>query len=85
MLKSADSGHVVAADEQHAERAERHRMLSDRTASPTETIGTVIATADGGTTWAQQGNPLSGPTTALNVTNVAGLSSSGRRALRPAA
>jgi photosystem II stability/assembly factor-like uncharacterized protein len=29
-------------------------------------IGTVVGTSDG-TTWAQQGNPLSGPTTALNT------------------
>jgi photosystem II stability/assembly factor-like uncharacterized protein len=31
-------------------------------------IGTVVSTNDGGVTWRQQGNPLSGPTTALNVT-----------------
>jgi photosystem II stability/assembly factor-like uncharacterized protein len=37
-------------------------------------FGTVIGTANGGANWAQQGNPLSGPTTALNVTNSAGLS-----------
>ena len=35
------------------------------------TVGTVVATSDGGTTWAQQGNPLSGPTTAINATSIA--------------
>ena len=34
-------------------------------------VGTTIATGDGGTTWAQQGNPISGPTTAINATNIA--------------
>jgi photosystem II stability/assembly factor-like uncharacterized protein len=33
--------------------------------------GAVVATGDGGATWAQQGNPLSGPTTALNATSIA--------------
>jgi photosystem II stability/assembly factor-like uncharacterized protein len=32
--------------------------------------GTTIATSDGAT-WGQQGNPLSGPTSALNATNIA--------------
>ena len=35
------------------------------------TIGTVVATSDGGTTWAQQGNPMSGPTSAINATSIA--------------
>jgi photosystem II stability/assembly factor-like uncharacterized protein len=30
-------------------------------------IGTIVTTTDGGATWTQQGNPLSGPTTALNA------------------
>jgi photosystem II stability/assembly factor-like uncharacterized protein len=30
-------------------------------------IGTVVVTNDGGATWTQQGNPISGPTTALNA------------------
>ena len=30
-------------------------------------IGTVVTTTDGGLHWAQQGNPISGPTTALNA------------------
>ena len=30
-------------------------------------IGTVVATHDGGVTWAQQGNPISGPVTAPNA------------------
>lgn len=30
-------------------------------------IGTVMATNNGGTTWYQEGNPVSGPTTALNA------------------
>jgi photosystem II stability/assembly factor-like uncharacterized protein len=30
-------------------------------------LGTVVTTTDSGTTWTQQGNPLSGPTTALNA------------------
>ena len=30
-------------------------------------IGTIVSTTDGGTTWAQQGDPISGPTTALNA------------------
>jgi photosystem II stability/assembly factor-like uncharacterized protein len=30
-------------------------------------IGTVVATTDGGATWTQRGNPISGPTTALNA------------------
>jgi photosystem II stability/assembly factor-like uncharacterized protein len=32
-------------------------------------LGTIVASANGGSTWAQQGDPLSGPTTALNVTS----------------
>jgi photosystem II stability/assembly factor-like uncharacterized protein len=32
-------------------------------------LGTVVTTTDGGATWTQQGNPLSGPTNALNVGN----------------
>ena len=32
--------------------------------------GTIVTTTDGGATWAQQGNPLSGPTTALNATSI---------------
>ena len=32
--------------------------------------GTILATKDGGGTWAQQGNPISGPTTALNASNL---------------
>jgi photosystem II stability/assembly factor-like uncharacterized protein len=31
--------------------------------------GTVVTTTDGGVTWTQQGNPLSGPTSALNANN----------------
>ena len=34
-------------------------------------VGTTVATFDGGTTWTQQGNPISGPTTAINATNIA--------------
>jgi photosystem II stability/assembly factor-like uncharacterized protein len=34
-------------------------------------IGTTLATADGGATWGQQGNPISGPTSAINATNIA--------------
>ena len=34
-------------------------------------IGTVVTTTDGGATWTQQGNPLSGPTSALNVSTSA--------------
>jgi photosystem II stability/assembly factor-like uncharacterized protein len=34
------------------------------------TLGTTLLTTNGGT-WRQQGNPLSGPTTALNATNIA--------------
>jgi hypothetical protein len=30
-------------------------------------LGTVVTTTDDGATWTQQGNPLSGPTTALNA------------------
>ena len=30
-----------------------------------------IATSDGGTTWTQQGNPISGPTSAINATSIA--------------
>ena len=30
-------------------------------------LGTVVTTTDGGVTWTQQGNPLSGPTSALNA------------------
>jgi photosystem II stability/assembly factor-like uncharacterized protein len=33
--------------------------------------GTVITTTDSGATWTQQGNPLSGPVSALNVSNLA--------------
>src|SRR5262249_12503477 len=33
--------------------------------------GTTIATPDGGTTWGQQGNPISGPPSAINATNIA--------------
>ena len=32
--------------------------------------GTIVTTTDGGASWAQQGNPLSGPTTALNATSI---------------
>ena len=34
-------------------------------------VGTTIATSDGGTTWTQQGNPISGPTSAINATSIA--------------
>ena len=58
-----------AADEQHDQRAQRRRVRQRRlTASPTARSAPTIATGDGGTTWAQQGNPISGPTTALNAT-----------------
>jgi hypothetical protein len=40
-------------------------------------IGTVLSTTNGGATWTQQGNPLSGPTSALNVTASAGLALNG--------
>ncbi len=33
-------------------------------------VGTTVVTSDG-STWGQQGNPLSGPTTAINATNIA--------------
>jgi photosystem II stability/assembly factor-like uncharacterized protein len=33
--------------------------------------GTVVGTTDGGATWTMRGNPLGGPTTALNATNIA--------------
>ncbi len=36
-------------------------------------IGTVVTTTDSGATWTQQSDPLSGSTSALNVTNAAGV------------
>lgn len=36
-------------------------------------IGTVVTTNNGGATWTQQGNPLSGPPSAVNVLSSAGL------------
>ncbi|HEY2353372.1 MAG TPA: protease pro-enzyme activation domain-containing protein [Gaiellaceae bacterium] len=33
-------------------------------------VGTTMVTTDGGATWTQQGNPISGPTTAINATGI---------------
>ena len=61
-----------AADERHDRGAERRRVrrtrsncIADGRPAPSS------ATVDGGSSWTQQGNPLSGPTTALNATSIA--------------
>ena len=57
-----------AADERHAPSALSGIACIDASNCFADgAIGTVVATTDGGTTWAQQGNPISGPTTALNA------------------
>ena len=75
VLKSTDNGATWLAQTSNTPNAlSGIACISDSYCFADGTIGTVMATTDGGTTWVQQGNPLSGPTTALNVTNVAGLS-----------
>ncbi len=46
-------------------------------------LGTVVTTTDGGTTWTQRGNPISGPTTALN-SGPAGITAINAAACSPA-
>jgi photosystem II stability/assembly factor-like uncharacterized protein len=72
VLKSADNGATWTPQTSNTPNAlSGIACVSDSYCFADGTIGTVITTSDGGATWAQQGNPLSGPTTAINATNIA--------------
>ena len=72
VLKSTDNGSTWSAQTSNTPNAlSGIACVTDSYCFADGTIGTVIATTDGGATWVQQGNPLSGPTTAINATNIA--------------
>jgi len=71
VLKSADGGSTWSPQTSGTANAlSGIACASDSYCVADGTFGTIITTSDG-TTWAQRGNPLSGPTTALNATNIA--------------
>ncbi|MGN6430374.1 MAG: MBG domain-containing protein [Gaiellaceae bacterium] len=71
LLKSTDSGTTWAPQTSGAASTLNGiACVNSANCFADGTFGTVIATNDG-STWTQQGNPMSGPTTALNATNIA--------------
>jgi photosystem II stability/assembly factor-like uncharacterized protein len=67
LLKSVDGGATWAAQASNSPQALTGiACVNDSSCFAGGAIGTIVSTADG-TTWAQQGNPISGPTTALNA------------------
>jgi photosystem II stability/assembly factor-like uncharacterized protein len=72
ILKSTDGGSTWAAQASGTPAALNGVACVDASNCIADgTSGTVLATVNGGSSWAQRGNPISGPTTALNATNIA--------------
>ena len=68
ILKSADGGPTWTAQASNSPQALTGIACVDGSnCFAGGAIGTIVSTTDGGTTWAQQSNPISGPTTALNA------------------
>jgi len=78
ILKSADGGATWAAQTSGTTQTLSGIACLDASNCFADgAIGTVVSTTDGGATWTQQGDPLSGPTSALNITASAGLALNG--------
>jgi photosystem II stability/assembly factor-like uncharacterized protein len=70
LLKSTNGGATFAAQTSGVPASLNGIACANASACFADgTLGTVITTTDGAT-WAQQGNPLSGPTSALNATGL---------------
>ena len=85
LLGSADGGVTWTAQTSNTTQAlSGVACVDDRDCFAGGASGTVVATFDGGTAWTQQGNPLSGPTTALNggPTSIIAINGTGCNAVR---
>jgi photosystem II stability/assembly factor-like uncharacterized protein len=81
MLKSVDGGATWTPQTSNSSQAlSGIACVNDSYCFADGAFGTIVKTDDGGTTWTQQGNPMSGPTTALNATNIALLGATCTRA-----
>ena len=72
LLKSTDGGSTWSPQTSGTPNAlSGVACVSDSTCFADGAVGTTLVTRNGGAIWRQQGNPMSGPTTALNATNIA--------------